>query len=767
MFTARHNIPPFNVEFHALRLRDEYLPHLKGVKKAICDLDTDSGPELEHGDNLEQELQNVCDELRASLTVVLKWAQAKIEEGKRLGFYDQDHKLLSRWDDCRANELPVAASYSAGNLLAKIVRLKRDYQDSIDVVRQQLHTCIIPGHNADRPNFNNVCASVTELLVKLQGRVMRFEVENHSSHTQPDRQQNHAGVALATLPTLKRKNDEEHASTARGSPAEDAAYPLSFSILAAEALMRVAEPSSSRQQTVSRKKRPKTPVEQLEAPRRPESETYWGRGQVTPEKWEVMTEKTRMRHSHMGRIEETDAGMSPAESCENCSLRRWANCKVYKPEAVGKYAKASFKARGRPTLSVKESRQLERAIELEQRADRAKEAEKRRLESVKKRLEKDRRDSANKQSLQLGTQRRCDRFGYKSSQFHLGAFFGKKPLVNTNVTAAAERQDHGKSDEDEDDMDDDLDDASLLGAFDGCAGSHAAAQPVLPQPKRPAHLMPPPPLPVAARQMQKAMPATVPHEDFSDFFDSLDSGTQIAKALNSPLERRTTDTNFVERPTKKTAPAMLPPQRPSIVVRSVKNVSPPPVQEDLSDFFEDLETGTQIARELDQEPRAMRRASNASGSSFGSGSLDLTEEDMEMIDPPRPSAASPSLATTEKSADRLSTPPGSDDTDFKISLMPHAGTTRTAASTPTKLSLPVTATVNRKAMPPPRLPARRPPVKIANAVQRTDTTAKQQISAIRGPFLPASSLYCSPDLGFTSTQLESFIDDDLQLTQFG
>ncbi|EME46839.1 hypothetical protein DOTSEDRAFT_70714 [Dothistroma septosporum NZE10] len=70
-----------------------------------------------------------------------------------------------------------------------------------------------------------------------------------------------------------------------------------------------------------------------------------------------------------------------------------------------------------------------------------------------------------------------------------------------------------------------------------------------------------------------------------------------------------------------------------------------------------------------------------------------------------------------------------------------------------------------KPMPPPPMPARATKKVQTRAPPRPRTIMMKPHSAIKGPFLPASSLYCSPDFGFTSTQLESFIDDDIQLSQ--
>lgn len=425
------------------------------------------------------------------------------------------------------------------------------------------------------------------------------------------------------------------------------------------------------------------------------------------------------------------------------------------PDAVKKQtikqAKASFKARGRPTLSEREARQLERAIELEQRAERAQEAEKRRAAAAKLRSEREKRAETHRQQqqVQLGTQRRCDRFGYKSSQFHLGAFFGMGSAANTTSTSTTKTttttSGQGVNDDRDGFGDDDLDDESLLGACDGPAtvqmsvpaaqmskpSAAIAVQTSVPaaQMSKPfaAMLMPPPPLPGASVQTAKTKPARELEEDFGDLFDHLDSCSQIARSLGGPAMTCNEAAGCVQQPVQPATSIQIPlaPPSPRTAVRKAQ-VSPlSQAQDDLSDFFDDLESASQIARELDAGMREVRRASNASGSSFSSGSLELTEEDMEMmIDPKLPTSIS-----------RQATP--------KTTLTP------------------------RPSMLPPTLPTPRPQTRLVSSNPRVSSAIRKTKPAIRGPFLPASSLYCSPDLGFTSTQLESFIDDDLQLTQFG
>lgn len=325
-------------------------------------------------------------------------------------------------------------------------------------------------------------------------------------------------------------------------------------------------------------------------------------------------------------------------------MRMPAICKAQ----TTKQAKASFKARGRPSLSDAEARQLQRSIELEQRAERSKEAEKRRVEAARKRAEQEKKAKIDRQRAQILSQRRCDKFGFKASQFHLGAFFGKPGLQKTDEKCQESEQDDLYED-------DGLDDEELL------------------------------------------------------------------EALESPNPRKSQPSaNEVLKPDSVLMP---PPPRPVVPTVKRSNTEPmPPMDQDLGSFWDDLESSTQIARELNSDNTDQPRPSELRAGSFSSEDFDLTAEDLDELNPPKPV-----VQASTKAAQHMMPPP----------KVPTKSSSRTMPPPP----------------PPPAAPTKRPQSK-----------AKAQ-NAIRGPFLPASSLYCSPELGFTLTQLENFVEDDLQLTQ--
>lgn len=187
-------------------------------------------------------------------------------------------------------------------------------------------------------------------------------------------------------------------------------------------------------------------------------------------------------------------------------------------------AKAAHKARGGPAVSDKEIRQLQREIQLDQRAWAAKQREKTRTKAAQTRAEEQHRLKAEQAALQLGTQRRCDRFGHKSSQFHLGAFFTKAseliPMTETK----------GRSAETSFDDADDLDDESMLSALEDVdttattsvhehRGDDCDAETV----SKPESTIMPCLAPVVMNE----------HIDWDDF---LESGTQITRELDNSKE---------------------------------------------------------------------------------------------------------------------------------------------------------------------------------------------------------------------------------------
>lgn len=102
-----------------------------------------------------------------------------------------------------------------------------------------------------------------------------------------------------------------------------------------------------------------------------------------------------------------------------------------------KQAKAAFKTRGGTHVSPAERRRLERGADLLARAERIKAQEAKK----KERQEKKSRDQEAQQgeTTKLSSQRKLDKFGYVSSQFHLGKFFsttGGDDGPATTATAA-------------------------------------------------------------------------------------------------------------------------------------------------------------------------------------------------------------------------------------------------------------------------------------------------------------------------------------------
>jgi len=196
-----------------------------------------------------------------------------------------------------------------------------------------------------------------------------------------------------------------------------------------------------------------------------------------------------------------------------------------------KQARAAYKASANGAVSEAERKRLDRLVELDRRAWRAKETEKRRAEALKKRAENDEKDRSN---VHLATQRKCDKFGYKSSQMHLGAFFGRPGVTTHGTRNSAEGLESFVEDEEFDD--ETLDDQILLAALekkeDGRSSTYA-----------PAHIgsrHPPAIGPRKASERDQARALISAHEPL--LFEDFGSSTQIARELDDdlPNKRETT-----------------------------------------------------------------------------------------------------------------------------------------------------------------------------------------------------------------------------------
>lgn len=182
-----------------------------------------------------------------------------------------------------------------------------------------------------------------------------------------------------------------------------------------------------------------------------------------------------------------------------------------------KQAKAAYQSRNRSTLTERERKQIERSIELERRAERAKEVEKRRVQARAKREEKELMERGS--DAVMTSQRRCDRFGFVGSQMHLGAFFGGGGVGPVREKLQAGGAAESQTAEDEEFAGGSLDDEAMLDALAESNDEKAVrsgTQPAVPEQSR--------------LQMS----------DLDLFRDDLESSTQIARDLATESARPTT-----------------------------------------------------------------------------------------------------------------------------------------------------------------------------------------------------------------------------------
>ncbi|KAK5128657.1 hypothetical protein LTR08_003929 [Meristemomyces frigidus] len=449
-----------------------------------------------------------------------------------------------------------------------------------------------------------------------------------------------------------------------------------------------------------------------------------------------------------------------------------------------KQAKAAFQARGRPALSLREQRQLERAAELELRAWRSKEQEKRKAEAGKRRGERERAARQELVMRGLGTQRRRDRFGYRSSQFHLGAFFGvggggkgggcgrvmdgggvDGEVVDGEVVDGevvdGEVVDgevvDGKVGVEEEFGECEVDDEMLLDALDDATMLHASHSPDKASTRQPGAMS------------DSAFPST-------------------PQSAITPLQRSTT--------------------------------APPRIAEHdpLAAFWAELDSSTQIARELlsPQPPAVLSPKTAARAESFDAGDFDLTDADLEELDP-----ATEGVRKESDNPKAVLPPPQAKTGKIAPKLPPSQKPAHpTAAKQDVRLMPPPAPPVKRSdqlAMPPPALPAkpRAAQAQHTNPTTSIPTNPNQQQNRTKGRMLflaPPTSARAkthslerrdrnsTPALArpfakskattkatttttaarpnphpvppnhhyyadFTLLELETFVEDDLQLTQ--
>ncbi|KAK3646466.1 hypothetical protein LTR56_008564 [Elasticomyces elasticus] len=403
-----------------------------------------------------------------------------------------------------------------------------------------------------------------------------------------------------------------------------------------------------------------------------------------------------------------------------------------------KQAKADFKARGRPTISVLEQKQLERSIQLDRRAWGVKEREKRKAEAAKaRRVEKERseKDAREKKAL-AGGKTRSDRFGYASSQMHLGAFFGGGGVKNEDVKSETKVEVKA---ENEDDMfgDDGLDDETLLETLKSPVGTFDIPQ-----------------LGVEAKGTAE-LPATTRsapqqcHAQLSVTSRTIDSGT-LTGVARSPFGAKAV-------------------ARTSSTASRAQTEPPAAVACDPSDFWDDLESSTQIARDLafdepkveaapptvqhqsrtatQRKPITKTSANNKTlpGHFFPSRLSGTASKLPEPAPPPQPPMRALSFAEITGAPVHLTAPPSKPAID---------------AERDRKLRPPPMMKRHVTMRPPPQ-PVRQSRPAISMPPPPITTTTRTPHSMAR----PISKPSTKPVVLFTMTELENFVDDDLQLTQ--
>ncbi|KAK5705149.1 hypothetical protein LTR97_002266 [Elasticomyces elasticus] len=404
-----------------------------------------------------------------------------------------------------------------------------------------------------------------------------------------------------------------------------------------------------------------------------------------------------------------------------------------------KQAKADFKARGRPTISVLEQKQLERSIQLDRRAWGVKEREKRKAEAAKvRRVEKERSEKEAREKKALaGGKTRSDRFGYASSQMHLGAFFGGGGVKKLDVKSEMEVEVKA---ENEDDMfgDDGLDDETLLETLESPMRAFDMPQ-LSVEAKVTAEL--PAPTRSALQQCHSQLSVT-PRTN--------NTGTHTAVA------RAPFGAEAVAKPS-------------SLTASRAQTKPPATVACDLGDFWNELESSTQIARDLAfDEPKVEASPAvvpHQSRTTAQRKAITKTPANNKTLpDHFFPSRLS---GTASKFPEPAPPPP---PPMRALSFAEITGAPAHLTAPPSKLA--IDAERDRKLMPPPMMKrpvAMRPPPQPVRQSRPAISMPPPPITTITGKpqrmARPVVKPSTKPVVLFTMTELEEFVDDDLQLTQ--
>lgn len=246
-----------------------------------------------------------------------------------------------------------------------------------------------------------------------------------------------------------------------------------------------------------------------------------------------------------------------------------------RPKQTLKAAKASFRSRGQPSLSERAARQLRRSADLDRRAWGVKAREKRRSDLARERAEKEKREQAELRRVQMGTQRRKDRWGFKGSQMHLGAFLGGGGVERVVVGRERATPDAEPDREASDDFGEIDDDALLQALLSPRARCQAKAEPTRSDSPVHTHAPPPPPPPPPTLRRAVTAPPRALFDEFADCWDELGSSTQIARELAAEEEKQSIPAQTPDTPAP-TLPARETGSIPESKARADRMAMPPP-----------------------------------------------------------------------------------------------------------------------------------------------------------------------------------------------
>ena len=302
----------FIVKNYAVSWHEDYL---ELVRDTVLLFESIPG-RTDEDEALKELLEQAVETTEHASSSLLQWVDKKVEDGIAAGFYDKE---MSTWggygdDEGYLTVAPKRKAPSPNRLLDNLKELENAYHRNLLEVVDEYLRCFTGDNDAVREAITDARSSMHNALTCLRLRLPSLR-RDRAQAVDEFKERVALTEALRQIPPVsesglarKRKNEEEHTSRDEVQPE-------------------------------SAKRKKSSTIAGLRKPVGLHTHWFYGH-KITDEKWKGMGERMKKRWSHVGRIEETDAGMEAPEPCTPCGGHN-RTCRVYRDEAVGVYVGTS------------------------------------------------------------------------------------------------------------------------------------------------------------------------------------------------------------------------------------------------------------------------------------------------------------------------------------------------------------------------------------------------------------------------------------------